>query len=83
MQQISMFLFFRPRASSEEKQFSRQNIQDKIDSVRQKWGITGAGAGEPEGGQGAPPGGGRTPRPKSYAGEGDEGEIRQYCVFVQ
>ena len=63
----------RPRAGSTEKGFSRQNIQDKIDSVRQKWGFTG-GAGDGEGVTGAPAATGKTPRPKSYAGEGDDGE---------
>ena len=67
--------YFRPRAGSAEKGFSRQNIQNKIDSVRQKWGFTG-GAGDGEGVTGAPAATGKTPRPKSYAGEGDDGEWR-------
>ena len=41
--------------------------------MRQKWGFTG-GAGDGEGVTGAPAATGKTPRPKSYAGEGDDGE---------
>ena len=62
---------FRTRSASGDKSFSRQNIQDKIDSVRQKWGFTG-GAGDADSDTAT---GGKVPRPKSYAGVGDDGEL--------
>ena len=49
--------------------------------MRQKWGFTG-GAGDGEGVTGAQAATGKTARPKSYAGEGDDGEWNLILLFM-